>query len=147
LGNPEMCHEPTRRAAMGNRHGVARKAFIPVAHTTRHQFVALAAWRDEVPFVLLARGDALRVARMQLRDRETFPIAECDLGKLRLNAIAFRWQTKPRPPQIHRFAGTAKRARLIVKFDWVTAVAHKQVAQNIAAVNRLRPPARIQWYV
>ena len=132
---------------MGNRHRVARKILIPVAHTRRHQFVALATGRDEVPLILLARGDALRVARMQLRDGEAFPIAERYLGKLVVNTIAVGRQAERRPQQLHRLAGTPKRARHIIKFGRVTAIAHKQVAQNIAAVNGLRPPARIQRHV
>src|SRR5665647_1903490 len=85
FGDAENRHQPARGAAMGGRHRVAFKAFVPIAHARRHHLVALPARRQEVPLVVLALGDARWIALMQLGDGEAFPVAEGDFDQPRLD--------------------------------------------------------------
>src|SRR5690242_5814862 len=68
LCNAEMRDEAARGAAMRDRNGIALKALVPRAHPNGDRLIAFPAGRHEVPFVMLARGDALRIARVQLCD-------------------------------------------------------------------------------
>src|SRR6476661_7937576 len=77
-----------------NCDSVAGQAVKPLTHATGDSFVALPTGRNKTPFVLLARGDTLRIACVQLGNREAFPIAEGNFGKPWLQAIAVRRQTE-----------------------------------------------------
>src|SRR6185436_7314500 len=90
------------------------------------------------------RSDALRIARMQLRDREALPLAEGYFRKPRLYAIAVRGKPKRRARQLHGRAGAAERARDEVQFGYAAAVAHEQVPQNRAKIHGRRASARVE---
>src|SRR5262245_1586176 len=100
-----------------------------------------------MPLVVLAGGDALRIARMQLRDREAFPITESNFGELRLDAIAVRGKAERRAQELHGRAGAAKRARDKVQFGYIAAVAREQFAEDLTAMYGLRASARIERHV
>ena len=88
LGNPKLRDEATRRAAMRNSHGVVREALVPLTYALRNGLITLSSRRNEMPLVLLACGDALRIADMQLCDRKAFPVAERDFAKAHFHPIA-----------------------------------------------------------
>ena len=73
-GNTEMRNETAGCTTVRNGYGVTRKILVPLAHACRYRLVALPAGRHKMPLVMLAGGDALGIARMQLCDREILPI-------------------------------------------------------------------------
>src|SRR5262249_22930578 len=123
---------------------VAGQAVKPLTHATGDGFVALPTGRNKTPFVLLARGDTLRIACVQLGNREAFPIAKGNFGKSRLQAIAVRRQTECRADEFHGFACTSERARYIVEISRVAPCALKQPTQNFTATGGLGTTLRVQ---
>ncbi len=129
---------------MGGRHGVAREAQVPVAHARRHGFVALAAGRQEVPLVVLARLDTCRVARAHFRDGVALPGAEGNLGQFVEEPIAVRTETQAGARQLHGLTRAAERARDVVKAGRIDAVAREQIAQHLATMRCLCAAARVE---
>src|SRR5262245_65828071 len=132
---------------MRDRNGVAHESLVPVAHARRHRLVAFAAGRNKMPLVVLTRCDALRIACMQLRDRETFPIAESNFGEPRLDAIAARGKAERRAQELHGRAGAAERARHKVQFGHIAAVAREPLPQDFTAMHGLAASARVERHV
>src|SRR5581483_4657176 len=147
LGYAEVGDEPTRGTAMRDGDRVARKPLVPIPHTRRNRFIAFAAWRNEMPLVVLARGNALRVACAQLRDREALPVAEGYFGKPLVDAVALRRETERRPYQFHGRTRTAKRACDKIEFRDAAAGARKEIAEYVAAARRLHAPAFVERHV
>src|SRR6478672_3347133 len=124
-GNTEMRNETAGCTTVRNGYGVARKILIPLAHACRYRLVALPAGRHKMPLVMLAGGDALGIARMQLRDRESFPFAERNFRKPHLQAVATRRQPEWRAHPFPCFAGACKRAGHIIEIGGVAAAARE----------------------
>jgi hypothetical protein len=131
-------------ATMRNRYSVAREAVIPFAHAPRDRLVTLSARRHKVPLVVFARGNALRIAVAQLRDREPFPFSEGDLGQAPVFAVSFRRQAERGAHQRHGFAGAAKRARHVIEIRRMSPDLREPIAQKISAVVGLRAAARVE---
>src|SRR6187401_1895791 len=144
LRDAEIGDEPARGAAVRDSDRVTRKPLVPFAHPQGYRLITFTPGRNKMPLVLLTRSDALRIARMQLRDREALPLAEGYFRKLRLDAIAVRGKPERRTRQLHGRAGTAERARDEVQLGHVAAVAREQFPKNFAAMHSLRAPARIE---
>ncbi len=120
---------------------------MPLTHAPGDSFVALAARRHKMPFVLFACGDALWIARMELRDRESLPITEGNFGKSLLKAITIRRQSKYRAHKLHGLAGASERAGHIVEVRGASTASRKQVTQDVSAMAGLRATPPIQRYV
>src|SRR6188474_781859 len=147
LRDAEIGDEPARGAAVRDSDRVTRKPLVPFAHPQGYRLITFTPGRNKMPLVLLTRSDALRIARMQLRDREALPLAEGYFRKLRLDAIAVRGKPERRTRQLHGRAGTAERARDEVQLGHVAAVAREQFPKNFAAMHGLRASARVEWNV
>src|SRR4029078_1712799 len=144
LRDAEIGDEPARGTAVRDSDGVTRKPFVPFAHPRGYRLITFTPGRNKMPLVLLTRSNALRIARMQLRDREALPFAEGNFGKLRLDAIAVGRKPERRARQFHGRAGAAERARDEGQFSHVPAVARKEFVEDFAAMHGLRAAACIE---
>src|SRR5262245_63931460 len=132
---------------MRNCYSVARKALMPFAHSQRDRLVTFSARRHKMPFVMFAGGNALRIAVAQLRDRETFPFSEGDLGQALVFAKSIRGQAKREAHKCHGFARAAKRARYIVEIRRMSPDLGESIVQNIPTVIGLCAAARVERHV
>src|ERR1035441_6037031 len=137
LGDAEMGDQPARGTAMGGDHRVGRQALVPLSDARRHHLVALAARRHEMPFVVLALSDVLRVAHVQLRDGKALPFAEGDFREPRLPPVTVDAKSERRARQFHGLAGARERARYIIESGGIVAGSRKQVAQDVRATCRV----------
>src|SRR4249919_1029228 len=141
LRDSEIGDEPARGAAVRDSDCVTRKPLVPFAHSQGYRLITFPTGRNKMPLVLLTRSDALRIARMQLRDREALPLAEGYFRKLRLDAIAVRGKPERRARQLHGRTGAAERARDEVQCGHIAAIAREQFLENFTAMHGLRAPA------
>src|SRR5450756_1292210 len=95
-----------------------------------------------MPFVVLALGDVLRVAHVQLRDGKALPFAESDFRERRLAPVTVDAKSERRARQFHGLAGARERARYIIESGGIVAGSRKQVEQELVAMAALRAPAR-----
>src|SRR5262249_59443326 len=130
---------PPPGAPMPNGSGIAREVYVPVPHSPGNGCVTFPAGWHKMPFVVLAGGNALRIAVIQLCNREAFPFTERDFGKPRFHAVAIRRQTEWRTHQRHGFAGASKRARYVVEIGGIASAACEEIAPNNPPM--LSPPA------
>ena len=83
----------------------------PGLHALEEEGVALAARRQEAPFVPLALGDEVCVLGPQLGGGEPFPVAECDLPQAVVEAIGGGVEAHREAGDLHRLTRPDERAR------------------------------------
>jgi hypothetical protein len=84
---------------------------------------------------------------VQLRNRKSFPVAEGDLRKLRLDCVAAGRQAERYPHQLHGGAGASERTGDKIEACGADGFAREQIAQDTAAMSGLLTPARVERYV
>ena len=134
----EVGDERARGAAMGGDHRVPLDRLVPRPHADGELRVAFAARRQEAPLVGLAPADDVLVARQHVVVGQSLPLAEGDLGQPVVGAIRGGREAERRAHQFHRLSRAHQRARHIVEVGGREAVALQQVAQDVAAADRLR---------
>ena len=85
-----------------------------------------------------------RIALVQLGDCRALPVAEGDFGKPRIAGVSVGRKTERAAHELHGLGRALERARGVVEAGRIAALAREQIAQDAAAMNGLRAPARVE---
>jgi hypothetical protein len=111
---------------------LSRRSVACQAHAHQQIGIAFAPRRDKVPLALLARRKRIAFVRQQLGIGDVLPAPECELRQPRVGAIA---QGSRARPSVLDTKSRAPASR---------PIARQQLAEDLAAVNRLGPTERGQ---